>query len=462
MKKIFSLILAMFLAFGTYAYADNSLAEYAPGLIYNNEEKQIDDIKNVDGRVILPFRAIFEMMGATVDYEQSISKVTAVRDDKTIEFYVNGDRIFVTENGETSEIPAEIGFDYEKNRVMVPVRFISNALGARVGWNSEQRCVYVLDTYPMIKNLIDECPDFFDFAESTANLDKNIKSDNSLSVAFSGLFDNTKVQVNVDADTTESYYENSGTGSLNLDFTHKNLDDVTGYNIGQLKGLTFDVLKTEDCIYLNTNLTSKLSSLLPDEEKLKALDNLVSKDTWIKVDYDYIEENFDTKVADMIFKGTSLENYVDNLISSLSLITYSDMDVTAEEMYSVKQFFDTYKNVLKKSVFKQTGKNSFTFKFNIDTEGFIGLIYPELITEEDLKEMKSVMDIDISYDISVKNGIIEKENSSFDMKLKDKDSGIDMLFTINGNGKSKKLTSQPKIKIPENSIGLDAILMLFE
>lgn len=461
MKKIFSLILGMFMAFGMSAYADNSLAEYAPGLIYNNEEKQIEDIKNADGRVILPFRAIFEMMGATVDYEQETSKVTAVRDDKTIEFYVNGDRIFVTENGETSEIPAEIGFDYEKNRVMVPVRFISNALGARVGWNPEQRCVYVLDTYPMIKNLIEECPDFFTLVEATANLDKNIKSDSSITLGFSGLFDNTKVQVNVDADTTESYYENSGTGSLSLDFTHKNLDDVTGYNIGQAKGLTFDVLKAEDSIYLNTNLPSKLSSILPDEEKVKTLDNLVSKDTWIRIDYDYIEKTFDTATADMIFKGTQPENYVDTFIDNLSMISYSDTDVTEEEMYSVKQFFDTYKKVLKKSVFKETGKNSFTFKFKIDTDGFIGLIYPEFIAEEELKEMKSVMDINLSCDVSVKNGIVEKENTSFDMKFKEKDFGI-VALTLKQNVKSKKLTSQPKIKIPENSIGLDQILMLFE
>ena len=41
MKKIFSLILGLFMTFGMSAYADNSLAEYAPGLIYNNEEKQI-------------------------------------------------------------------------------------------------------------------------------------------------------------------------------------------------------------------------------------------------------------------------------------------------------------------------------------------------------------------------------------------------------------------------------------
>lgn len=463
MKKIYSLILGMVLTLGINAYA----AEYTPSLIYNNEVKQIENIKNVNGRVILPFRAIFEMMGATVDYEQETSKVTALRDDKKVEFYVNGDRIFVTEDGKTNEIPAEIGFDYERNRVMVPVRFISNALGARVGWNSEQRCVYVLDTYPMVKSLVTDCPDFFEYAEKSSALEKNIKSDTSMNISFSGLFDNKKVKVNLDTDVTGSSYENLGTGSLKLNFTHDNLDDAIDYNLGEVKGLTFDVLKTEDAIYLNTNLPSKLSSLFPEEENLKNLDSMINDDVWVRIDYDYLEEQFDKATADAVFYGleASTENTVDILLDNLSMISYSDADVTEEEMYSVKEYFDIYKSILKKAVFKDKGNNSFEFKFQLDTDDLINIIYPENIASDikiSKKEIKSILNINLNSNISVRNGVIENETANFDMKFNDPENPLNITIGMDIAGKSKKLTSAPKLNIPEDSVALDTILMLLQ
>ncbi len=466
MKKLSAIIIGMILALGINVYADS----YTPKLIYNSEEKQIENIKNDDGRVILPFRAIFEMMGATVDYDGETSKVTAVRDDKTITFYVNGDRIFVTEDGETSEIPAQIGFDYERNRVMVPVRFISNALGARVGWNGEQKCVYILDIQPLAKSLVLDCPDFFKYLEKTSVLEKNVKSETSFDIGFSNVFDNNKVSVDLKTDLAESSYENKGTGSLKLDFLHKNLDDVLGYNLGEIKGLTFDVIKTEDAIYLNSNLPSKLSSLLPDEENVTALEQMINKNTWIEISSEYIEENFDKMTADIIFKGvdTMALNPADFLVDSLSEIAYSDEDVTEKEMYSVKQFFDTYKKVLQKSSLKETGTNSFEFKFKMDIDDLLKLAYPEDMMadagydkDKEIAEFKSIFDFDLDCTVKVRNGVVEKQNCSFDFGIKDAESDLDMKLTLNTVGSSKKLTSAPKVNIPKDTLPIEALIMLF-
>ena len=144
MKKLITFISSAVLALGIGAV---SASAQTPSINYNGEPQAIENIRNVDGRVQLPFRAVFEMMGATVDYEDATRKVTAKRDNTTVEFFANGTELTVTDENGTSTIPAEIGFDYERNRVMVPVRFVSNAMGSRVGWDDSTKTVFILDTY---------------------------------------------------------------------------------------------------------------------------------------------------------------------------------------------------------------------------------------------------------------------------------------------------------------------------
>ena len=88
-------------------------------------------------------RAVFEALGADVDWNGETRTATAVKDDIMIELTIDSD--VMTKSGETVTLdaPARILND----RTMVPLRAISEALGARVEWIEDLQRV-VIDIQP--------------------------------------------------------------------------------------------------------------------------------------------------------------------------------------------------------------------------------------------------------------------------------------------------------------------------
>lgn len=95
----------------------------------------------VNGRTLVPFRAIFQDMGATVSYDQGTQKVTATRGGTTIELTIGSATAYVDGSARTLDVPPEI----RDGRTLVPVRFISEAVGARVDWDDANRRVVITD-----------------------------------------------------------------------------------------------------------------------------------------------------------------------------------------------------------------------------------------------------------------------------------------------------------------------------
>ena len=109
--------------------------------VYLNGEKMTFDadpyIENGTTRV--PMRAIFEGLGAEVGYDGETKTVTAQKDDTKIELVIGSDSALV--NGEENKllVPAEI----KNSRTMVPLRFVSEALGANVDWDGETKTITI-------------------------------------------------------------------------------------------------------------------------------------------------------------------------------------------------------------------------------------------------------------------------------------------------------------------------------
>ncbi|KKM12453.1 hypothetical protein SY88_03350 [Clostridiales bacterium PH28_bin88] len=91
------------------------------------------------GRVLVPVRVIFEAFGATVDWDTATNTITARRDNDTIKLTIGNKTAH--KNGEAVEldVPAKI----IRGRTLVPVRFVSEALGAKVLWDSKNQVVSI-------------------------------------------------------------------------------------------------------------------------------------------------------------------------------------------------------------------------------------------------------------------------------------------------------------------------------
>lgn len=94
----------------------------------------------VNDRTMVPMRKIFETLGAQVEYEDSTKLITATAGDKIVKHTVGENVVYV--NDEVLEM--DVASFETGGRTLVPVRFISNALGAEVLWNEELQIVEII------------------------------------------------------------------------------------------------------------------------------------------------------------------------------------------------------------------------------------------------------------------------------------------------------------------------------
>jgi titin len=115
----------------------------------NNVSKSMDVAPIImESRTLLPIRFVAEAIGAKVSWNNSERKVTITLEGTTIELWiglnyakVNGEFKFIdSTNIAVNPIIVAPG------RTMLPLRFVSENLGAKVDWNSSKREVTV--TYP--------------------------------------------------------------------------------------------------------------------------------------------------------------------------------------------------------------------------------------------------------------------------------------------------------------------------
>lgn len=96
-------------------------------------------------RVLIPVRFVSESLGAKVDYKKEtvgsrVSRTVYVTlGDKNISLEVNSKKVLVDGSIVTLDVPARV----KQDRVFVPLRFVSEALGATVEWKSSQSLVSI-------------------------------------------------------------------------------------------------------------------------------------------------------------------------------------------------------------------------------------------------------------------------------------------------------------------------------
>ncbi|HSI73766.1 MAG TPA: stalk domain-containing protein [Fimbriimonas sp.] len=93
----------------------------------------------IGGRVLVPLRGVFEDMGAFVQWHPETRTVTAQKGETDVSLRI-GEK-WASVDGQTlgMDVPAMI----LNGSTMVPIRFVSEALGAQVSWNDPSRTVMI-------------------------------------------------------------------------------------------------------------------------------------------------------------------------------------------------------------------------------------------------------------------------------------------------------------------------------
>ncbi|MHC9544847.1 MAG: copper amine oxidase N-terminal domain-containing protein [Vulcanimicrobiota bacterium] len=96
----------------------------------------------INGNVMVPMRGVFEELGADVKWKASTQTITARKDSTEIIIQI-GSR-YASVNGNTQQLIAPATM--VQGSTLVPLRFISEALGADVQWQAASRTVMISST----------------------------------------------------------------------------------------------------------------------------------------------------------------------------------------------------------------------------------------------------------------------------------------------------------------------------
>jgi len=94
----------------------------------------------ISGRTMVPMRAIFEYLGAEVNWIPETNGISATKDDTKIQMQLNNNDMYINSEKITLDVcPVAVN-----SRTLVPVRAVSEALDAYVGWDGTTSTVIIL------------------------------------------------------------------------------------------------------------------------------------------------------------------------------------------------------------------------------------------------------------------------------------------------------------------------------
>lgn len=136
-KALCSLFLALGFFVSVFSCSANDI-----GIYINGESQQFEPAAFISkNRTMVPMRAIFEKLGAELFWDDIKKEVTAKRNGNEIKLAIGDTLAHLNASEIILDAPAVI----VNSRTMVPLRFVSESLGANVVWDAETRTVSIND-----------------------------------------------------------------------------------------------------------------------------------------------------------------------------------------------------------------------------------------------------------------------------------------------------------------------------
>ena len=140
MKKILCLTLTVILLLvPLFAYsAGENISVYVNGKAVNFDVPPT----TINDRTMIPLRATFEMLGASVSWDDNTQTATGVKDGISVMLTIGSNTLYRNGNAVTLDVPPMLIAD----RTLVPVRAISEAFGCQVDWDENTQSVIISST----------------------------------------------------------------------------------------------------------------------------------------------------------------------------------------------------------------------------------------------------------------------------------------------------------------------------
>lgn len=97
----------------------------------------------INSRTMVPLRAIFEALGASVEWDGENRAIYSAKGDTYVTLWVNNPMMVVTRAGKTETKTLDMAPVIKNSRTLVPVRAIAEAYGCEVGWDQASKTVTI-------------------------------------------------------------------------------------------------------------------------------------------------------------------------------------------------------------------------------------------------------------------------------------------------------------------------------
>ncbi|GEA16855.1 hypothetical protein E308F_31010 [Moorella sp. E308F] len=147
MKKITVSLLTLALALILAAAAFAADAMHPRVLVDGREiHPDVPAYINEDNRTMIPYRAVSEALGATVDWNEADQSVTVRYEGRTVVVWIGKNTYTVNGQQKVMDTVPVI----KNDRTMIPLRAVAEGLGCEVRWDGINYIVYVIS--PKAKN----------------------------------------------------------------------------------------------------------------------------------------------------------------------------------------------------------------------------------------------------------------------------------------------------------------------
>lgn len=141
MKKILALILVFSFVMSFAAFAENEIT-----ITVNSAPLVLDVAPDiVEGRTMVPMRAVFEALGANVTWQAENQLIIATSGSYIISLVIGAKVMLCMDVATATEtsISLDVAPYINNGRTLVPLRAVSEVLGATVDWNGETRAITI-------------------------------------------------------------------------------------------------------------------------------------------------------------------------------------------------------------------------------------------------------------------------------------------------------------------------------
>jgi len=183
-------------------------------------------------RVLVPLRAIFEALDATVEWNDETQTVTSTKGNTTVSMQINNTQYSVNTEQKTMDVPPLL----LNSRTLIPVRAVAESFGCNVDWDDANQTVIIDSNIKIvtIERNISETLDEGIFSVSADYPELVCEND---SVDIETINRKIKDSLTGEIETLKGYYDNHG---ANVAYNYE-------YGVPNITNNLFAVLYTVSC-----------------------------------------------------------------------------------------------------------------------------------------------------------------------------------------------------------------------